>query len=93
MPTRIFRSFACGRSRERCGAVKRKKRITPAPLTKLRKLRIIKPKNNPNKEEKNMELTYRIENGMRIPDLTLPPQPKGEIGKYGRMRLEFLKAH
>ena len=40
-----------------------------------------------------MEMTYRIENGMRIPDLTLPPQPKGEIGKYGRMRLEFLKAH
>ena len=40
-----------------------------------------------------MELTYRIENGMRIPDLTLPPQPEGEIGKYGRMRLEFLKAH
>ena len=40
-----------------------------------------------------MELTYKIENGMRIPNLTLPPQPKGEIGKYGRMRLEFLKAH
>ena len=40
-----------------------------------------------------MELTYRTENGMRIPDLTLPPQPEGEIGKYGRMRLEFLKAH
>ena len=44
-----------------------------------------------NKEEKNMEITYRIEHGMRIPDLTLPLQPKGEIGKYGRMRLEFLK--
>ena len=40
-----------------------------------------------------MELTYRTENGMRIPDLMLPPQPEGEIGKYGRMRLEFLKAH
>ena len=40
-----------------------------------------------------MEMTYRMENGMRIPDLTLPEQPKGEIGKYGRMRLEFLKKH
>ena len=40
-----------------------------------------------------MEITYRIEHGMRIPDLTLPLQPKGEIGKYGRMRLEFLKTH
>ena len=38
-------------------------------------------------------MTYTNRNGYRIPDLTLPPQKKHTLGKYGRMRLNFLKTH
>ena len=40
-----------------------------------------------------MELTYTERNGIMYPDLTLPEQTNYPIGKYGRMRLEFLKNH
>jgi len=39
------------------------------------------------------ELTYTEVNGYLIPDLALPEQPKGDIGKYGRARLAYLREH
>ena len=35
--------------------------------------------------------TYTQVGVVLIPDLVLDEQPEGEIGKYGRMRLEYLK--
>jgi len=41
--------------------------------------------NNPN-------LTYTTKGDYQFPNLTMEV-PEGDIGKYGRMRLEFLKEH
>ncbi len=35
--------------------------------------------------------TYREENGHLIPDITLPEQTDYQIGKYGRMHLDYIK--
>ena len=40
-----------------------------------------------------MELTYTERNGIMYPDLALPEQTNYPIGKYGRMRLDYLKRH
>ena len=40
-----------------------------------------------------MELSYTERNGIMYPDLALPEQPDYPIGKYGRMRLDYLKKH
>ena len=40
-----------------------------------------------------MELTYTERNGIMYPDLALPKQPDYPIGKYGRMRFDYLKKH
>lgn len=40
-----------------------------------------------------MELTYTERNGIMYPDLALPEQSNHPIGKYGRMRLDYLKKH
>ena len=40
-----------------------------------------------------MELTYTERNGVMYPDLALPEQTDYPIGKYGRMRLDYLKKH
>ena len=40
-----------------------------------------------------MELTYTERNGVRYPDLALSEQTNYPIGKYGRMRLDYLKKH
>ena len=37
--------------------------------------------------------TYREENGHLIPDITLPEQTDYQIGKYGRMYLDYIKQH
>ena len=37
--------------------------------------------------------TYREENGQRIPNVTLPEQTEYQIGKYGRMHLDYIKKH
>ena len=37
--------------------------------------------------------TYREENGHFIPDVTLPEQTDYQIGKYGRMHLDYIKQH
>ena len=38
-------------------------------------------------------ITYTEVNGYLIPNLALPEQPEGDIGKYGRARLAFLREH
>ena len=37
--------------------------------------------------------TYRQEGDYLIPNLTLPDEPEYQIGKYGRMRRNYLKEH
>ena len=37
--------------------------------------------------------TYREENGHFIPDMILPKQTNYQIGKYGRMHLDYIKQH
>ena len=39
------------------------------------------------------EITYTERDGIFYPDLSLPKQPDCPIGKYGQMRLGFLKKH
>ena len=40
-----------------------------------------------------MEMTYREQNGVQIPNLTLPTEEKLTLGKYALMRLKYLKEH
>ena len=40
-----------------------------------------------------MEITYTERNGIFYPDLALPKQTNHPIGKYGRMRLDFVQKH
>ena len=40
-----------------------------------------------------MDITYTKRGDYYYPDLTLPPQPTGDIGRYGRMRKKYLKEH
>ena len=37
--------------------------------------------------------TYREKNGCLIPDIALPEQTNYQIGKYGRMHLDYIKSH
>ena len=37
--------------------------------------------------------TYREENGHLIPDIALPEHTDYQIGKYGRMHLDYIKSH
>ena len=37
--------------------------------------------------------TYREENGHFIPNITVPEQTNYQIGKYGRMHLDYIKQH
>ena len=39
------------------------------------------------------EMKYRQVGEMMAPELYLPEQPEGELGKYGRARLQFLQEH
>lgn len=39
------------------------------------------------------EITYTEINGINYPNLCLPEQPNVNIGKYGQMRLDFIKKH
>ena len=40
-----------------------------------------------------MELTYTERNGIMYPDLVLPEQTNHPIGKYDKLRLDYLKKH
>ena len=37
--------------------------------------------------------TYREENGHLIPNINIPEQTDYQIGKYGRMHLDYIKQH
>ena len=37
--------------------------------------------------------TYREENGHLVPDIALPEQTDYQLGKYGRMHLDYIKHH
>lgn len=39
------------------------------------------------------EITYTEISGINYPNLTFPEQPNVNIGKYGHMRLDYLKKH
>ena len=41
----------------------------------------------------NLGGTYHEENGYLIPNVTLPEQTDFQIGKYGRMHLDYIKQH
>ena len=41
----------------------------------------------------NLGGTYHEKNGHLIPDVTLPEQTNYQIGKYGRMHLDYIKQH
>ncbi len=40
-----------------------------------------------------MEITYSKHGDYYYPDLVLPPQPTGDIGRFGRMRKKYLKEY
>ena len=40
-----------------------------------------------------MDITYTKHGDYYYPDLTLLPQPTGDIGRFGRMRKKYLKEH
>ena len=40
-----------------------------------------------------MKISYKQAGDYLIPDLTLPCQPEKSLGKYGRMRMNYLKEH
>ena len=40
-----------------------------------------------------MNITYTKNGDYYYPDLVLPPQPTGDIGRFGRMRKKYLKEH
>ena len=40
-----------------------------------------------------MEITYNKHGDYYYPDLAIPPQPTGDIGRFGRMRKKYLKEH
>lgn len=39
------------------------------------------------------EITYHKEGDYLVPNLYMPKQPEGNIGKYGKLRLNYLKEH
>ena len=39
------------------------------------------------------QITYTEHNGLYYPDLALPEQTNYPIGKYGNLRLDFMKKH
>ena len=41
----------------------------------------------------NLGGTYHEENGHLIPNVTIPEQTDYQIGKYGRMHLDYIKNH
>lgn len=40
-----------------------------------------------------MDITYTKHGDYYYPDLSLLPQPTGDIGRFGRMRKKYLKEH
>ena len=40
-----------------------------------------------------MDITYTKHGDSYFPDMTLPPQPTCDIGRFGRMRKKYLQEH
>ena len=40
-----------------------------------------------------MEVTYRVQDGFRLPSLLMPQEPETHLGKYAELRRQYLKAH
>ena len=66
-----------------------------AQLRRLRKLRILytSKQNHRLKGAKNMNVTYTMKDGYRLPDLLPPQEPETALGKYGLLRRKYLKEH
>ena len=45
------------------------------------------------KGAKNMDMTYTMKGGYRLPDLLPPQEPETALGKYGLLRRKYLKEH
>ena len=66
-----------------------------AQLRRLRKLRILytSKQNHRLKGAKNMNVTYTMKDGYRMPDLRPPQAPERALGKYGLLSRKYLKEH
>ena len=40
-----------------------------------------------------MEVTYRVQEGFRLPNLLLPQEPETHLGKYAELRRQYIKKH
>ena len=40
-----------------------------------------------------MEVTYRVQEGYRLPNLLLPQEAEAHLGMYAELRRQYLKAH
>ena len=40
-----------------------------------------------------MEVTYRMQEGFRLPNLLLPQEAEVHLGRYAELRRQYLKAH
>ena len=66
-----------------------------AQLRRLQKLRILYTSKQTHRLNgaKNMDMTYTMKDGGRLPDLLPPQEPETALGKYGLLRRKYLKAH
>lgn len=54
----------------------------------------VKEQNNAEKRgARNMEVTYRVQEGYRLPNLLLPQEPETHLGKYAELRRQYIKKH
>ena len=53
----------------------------------------VKEQNNAEKGAQNMEVTYRVQEGFRLPNLLLPQEPETHLGKYAELRRQYIKKH
>ena len=40
-----------------------------------------------------MEVTYRVQEGYRLPNLLLPQEAEVHLGKYAELRRQYIKKH
>ena len=40
-----------------------------------------------------MEVTYRVQEGFRLPNLLMPQDPETHLGKYAELRRQYLMQH
>lgn len=53
-----------------------------------------KSKITPRKKgAQNMEVTYRVQEGYRLPNLLLPQEAEVHLGKYAELRRQYIKKH